>query len=247
MRPLFSFSLLFLLFAGISLAAPETPVPVRAGHVNDYAGVMNADSRQKVESLCEALKEKTGTDMVIMTVNGTPGMDLREYTDFIFDKWNIGGDSNGMGALVLLSIVDKRVESKIGTGLERFIKPQEAEDLVDYAVIAYLTRGEFSEGMENGAATLSKEITNRYLGISGNAPSRGAGIFPYVLLIIALIIIVSILIRADYAALFAGIGGALVGFLFIRTLASVVALSLIGFAAGYANGIISRRKILPPK
>ena len=64
--------------------------PKPSGHVNDFADVLDATTRQRLEKVLENLKERTGIDFVIATVKSSGAEDLYDYSLRIANEWNIG-------------------------------------------------------------------------------------------------------------------------------------------------------------
>lgn len=64
--------------------------PKPSGHVNDFADVLNATTKQRLEKVLENLKERTGIDFVIATVKSSGAEDLYDYSLRIANDWNIG-------------------------------------------------------------------------------------------------------------------------------------------------------------
>jgi len=47
----------------------KPPLPEPLGYVSDHAGVIEADWKARVRSVCQDLERKTGVEMVVVTVN----------------------------------------------------------------------------------------------------------------------------------------------------------------------------------
>ncbi|HEY5073544.1 MAG TPA: TPM domain-containing protein [Pyrinomonadaceae bacterium] len=65
-------------------------LPKPSGHVNDFAEVLDAATKQRLEKVLENLKERTGIDFVIATVKSSGAEDLYDYSLRIANDWNIG-------------------------------------------------------------------------------------------------------------------------------------------------------------
>ncbi len=65
-------------------------LPKPSGHVNDFAEVLDATTKQRLEKVLENLKERSGIDFVIATVKSTGAEDLYDYSLRIANDWNIG-------------------------------------------------------------------------------------------------------------------------------------------------------------
>lgn len=65
-------------------------VPKPSGHVNDFGEVLDMTTKQRLETVLENLKQRTGIDFVIATVKSTGAEDLYDYSLRIANDWNIG-------------------------------------------------------------------------------------------------------------------------------------------------------------
>ena len=57
-----------LLWSLTVIARGDTNLPPPRGHVNDFAGVLDDASRERLENILENLQQRTGIDFVIATV-----------------------------------------------------------------------------------------------------------------------------------------------------------------------------------
>jgi len=98
------------------------------GYVSDFAGVVDAQSRQRLESYAASLKAATGAELAIVVLPSLQGEPVEDVAVAIFKKWGIGkkGDTandpnRDQGVLLLLSIGDRRNRIEVGYGLEPII------------------------------------------------------------------------------------------------------------------------------
>jgi uncharacterized protein len=88
------------------------------GYVNDFAGVLDADSRQKIESLCEELDQKADAQLAIVTIHTLEGDTVQDFANRLFEKWGVGPKGKDRGVMVLLAIDDRQYWTEVGYGLE---------------------------------------------------------------------------------------------------------------------------------
>src|SRR2546430_8684596 len=87
-----------ILFAA-SMAHPRAQVqdkrlPKRTGHINDFAEVLDAATKERLEAILEKLKAKTHFDFVVAAVKSTGGADLYDYYLAGADDWRGGGTAS---------------------------------------------------------------------------------------------------------------------------------------------------------
>jgi uncharacterized protein len=88
------------------------------GYVNDFAGVMDAESRQKITALCQELDQKADAQLAIVTVHTLEGDAAQDFANRLFEKWGVGPKGKDRGVLVLLAVNDRQYWTEVGYGLE---------------------------------------------------------------------------------------------------------------------------------
>lgn len=84
-------SLLWVSF-GVSphAGAQARRIPKRAGHINDFAGVIEGPEKQKLDKVLDSVQEKTGIDFVLITVKTSGNEDLYDYSVRVASSWDVG-------------------------------------------------------------------------------------------------------------------------------------------------------------
>jgi uncharacterized protein len=99
-------------------APPDTTIPRYEGYVTDRAGIIDGDSRAKLEAFLDQLQKKTGVQFAVLTVPTTAPRDPAEYKTMVFRRWGIGASGKDNGLLLLVAIQEHRVWFETGYGLE---------------------------------------------------------------------------------------------------------------------------------
>lgn len=76
------------------------------GHVNDFADVLDATTKQRLEKVLENLKLRTGIDFVVATVKSAGTEDLYDYSLRIANDWNIGAPASSNKSILLVLAAD---------------------------------------------------------------------------------------------------------------------------------------------
>jgi uncharacterized protein len=152
------FPVLFLCFvligAGLPLAgAVEYPKP--QGHVNDFAGVKDPQTRQNLEQTLAQLTEKTGAEVAVVTVPDMGGLDESTYAVELFKEWGIGSKERNDGVLLLLAVKERKVRIEVGYGLEPIITDARSGQILDQYVIPSFRQNDFNTGLNQGALALA--------------------------------------------------------------------------------------------
>jgi uncharacterized protein len=112
-------SLLFCAASGAGLAAAEKVERLSPqGYVNDFAGVMDAESRQKITALSEELDRKADAQLAVVTIHTLEGDTAQDFANRLFEKWGVGPKGKDRGVMVLLAVDDRQYWTEVGYGLE---------------------------------------------------------------------------------------------------------------------------------
>ena len=106
------------------LAAADPPLPELTEPVNDFAGVIDAGSKDELDRLIRALKSASGDVVVVATVSTfEPYGDIREYAVKLFENHGkgIGDRGKDNGALILVALKERKVWVEVGYRLEEWI------------------------------------------------------------------------------------------------------------------------------
>ncbi len=149
-------SLLFV-FAFLSVAhSAEIPKPV--GYVNDFAHILNSQTKKKLERLVLEIKQKTGIEFAIVTINSTNGDDIFDYSMNMFQKWGIGQKGKDNGLLFLVDVKDRKLRINTGYGLEGILPDGLLGRIRDKYIIPYFKKGDYNKGILNGAMAIASVI-----------------------------------------------------------------------------------------
>lgn len=143
----------------LASSAPATPdrllddlVRTRTpGFTYDYAGVISADARVRIDRLLEQLEAKTGAQVKVVVLRSLAGGEVADFANRLYARWGIGRKGKDDGALLLASIEDRKLRIETGYGLEGALSDAAAGRLLDREVIPRFRAGDFSGGLEAGA------------------------------------------------------------------------------------------------
>jgi len=233
------FIFLFLLWCGPGWAA-EPVYPDYSGFVNDFAGVIDSATSQKLESLCRALEKKTSAELAIATVRTVAPLDSKEYAVKLFEKWKIGKKGKDNGILMLLAMEERRVEVEVGYGLEGVINDAKAGEILDRYVVPFFKQGKFGEGLYNGAEAIAAEIAAaskaelgpEYQGYKAKAGLPEGTIMTIVIIAVVLLIMLSIFASGLASGFLGAVFGAVFGFSFAGMIGAIIG-AIIGFVLSY--------------
>lgn len=145
----------------LCLLAPAFAVDWKAlkpqGYVSDFAGVIDAASRAQLESYAARVKQATGAELAFVTVESLQGEPIEDVTNDLFRAWGVGQKGEDNGAMMLLSIADRKSRLEVGGGLGGSVPDGMAGLLLDDMRPA-LRQGQYGTAMLAAAERLGSTI-----------------------------------------------------------------------------------------
>src|ERR1700757_4076575 len=91
-------SLLLLLALCVPAARAEQVKNLKPqGYVNDFAGVLSAQAKDKLTALCGEVDQKAKAQMAIVTVSSLEGEPIEQYSIDLATEWGIGPKQKDRG------------------------------------------------------------------------------------------------------------------------------------------------------
>ncbi len=124
--------------------------PPLTGRVVDQANVISGDVRSDIEAESKGLEDKSGTQLVVATVNSLEGSDIETYANQLFRGWKLGQAQKNNGVLLLVAPSEHKVRIEVGYGLEGTLTDALSSVIISSAIIPRFKTGDFSGGIEHG-------------------------------------------------------------------------------------------------
>ena len=159
--PRFLFLVLLMFSAGLgrpvaaqtdaAAGMPPRPVPFR--FVNDQAQMLAPADAKKLESGLRRYADKTGTQVVVVTVPSLGGREVADYGRALGTAWGVGQRDKNNGLVVLLSAQEHKVTIQPGSGLKSTITPAVTSRVINEMTPSF-KQGNYFAGLRTGLNTL---------------------------------------------------------------------------------------------
>jgi uncharacterized protein len=146
-----------LLLLAPALAATDWKSLKPQGYVSDFAGVIDPQSKAGLEDYAARVKQGTGAELAFVTLKSLEGQPIEDVTIDMFKAWGIGQKIKDSGAMVLLSIGDRKSRLEVGPGLGGAIPDSMAGTLLDDMAPA-LRQGQYGAALVSAAVLLGNAI-----------------------------------------------------------------------------------------
>lgn len=202
----------FLCATVVSTFAQAKNFPAYTGHVNDFAGVMDSATKQKLETILTNFEQMTGTQIAAVIIQSLNDRPIEEYSNALYRAWGIGaksGENKNKGALLIVSLQDRKTRLEVGYGLEGDMPDGLAGEIIR-RMRPYLQQQQYSEAMTIGVRSVTDTLAEKWqISLAGIEDRRyayhpgqgkegsGKGVGVLFLLFIGFIILMAIISRSS--------------------------------------------------
>ena len=100
-----------LLLAAIALsfgssAGAQDKLPAPSGSVNDFAEVIDAATKQRLDTVLQSLKTRTDVDLVIAVVKTAGSADMYDYSLRVANEWQVGTRTSTRKSMLMVIAAD---------------------------------------------------------------------------------------------------------------------------------------------
>ena len=138
-----------------TVCSAKMDVPGRTDSwVNDYAGIMDSDSKAYLEEILSSVEQKTPEpiEIIIAVFPELDGWEFSEFAQVYGEKWReakLGKRDNGV--VILAALKEGRVAIGVGQNLKDVITDHMINDIIENLIVPEFQRGKFSEGIRSAA------------------------------------------------------------------------------------------------
>ncbi len=147
-----------------ALLCPVSAVvsPNETFYVYDGAQVLSEDTEQYILKTNQELENKTGAQIVVVTIPSLEGESLEEYATQLFRQWGIGDGEKNNGVLLLCAVEDRQFRVEVGYGLEGDLPDGKTGRMQDTYIIPLLREDQFDAGIKNGYSAFLQAVAEVY-------------------------------------------------------------------------------------
>jgi uncharacterized protein len=190
-------SLILGIILSVCTSAPlkaEEQYPKPVGAVNDFARVIASEYKNRMEGLAREVLEKTGTAIVVATIESLGDNEVNDYVNSLYKVWGIGKKGTDKGVLIFLAVKERKVRIETGYGVEGILPDGLVGDILRTQAIPYLREGNYGKGLSNAMEAVASIVAkDANVALTGVAPAQqpggknavqGIGIVPMIILIL---------------------------------------------------------------
>lgn len=154
---------LYVVCGGIALAQPQIPPrPTTSIYVQDYAGVLSADTKARINSISTQLAAKTKAQIVVVTIPSFEETPPADYALALLREWGVGDKTLNNGVVLVVGVKDRSSRIEVGYGLEGALPDAKTGRIQDEYMIPHFQQGDYDKGILNGYQALAVEVAKEY-------------------------------------------------------------------------------------
>ena len=157
------FIIFFCLFQSRTYASIPNPTD---NYYLDEENLLDDSTKENINKTNRQLEDKTGSQVVVMTLANPEGLDGNYYGTEIFNAWKIGDQKKDNGVLILLLMSDEEGKNQIniitGYGIEGRLNDGKIGRIIDTFMLDKLIDGDYSAGINEGFNAVVGEIAAEY-------------------------------------------------------------------------------------
>jgi uncharacterized protein len=145
------------------LAEKVADLPAPTGYVNDFAGVLTAETQQSLDELCAEVDQKAHAQIAVVTVKSMDAdssgaaPSIEEFSTALEDKWKVGKKGTDRGVLLIVSLNPRKYRIEVGYGLEGLLNDAKVGD-IGREIEPFLHTGDYNQGVSVGVHDLAQDI-----------------------------------------------------------------------------------------
>lgn len=141
--------------------APAAEVPMLSGRVVDNAELLSPTVRNALAAQLKAHEDKTGNQVVVLTIPTLDGEVVDTYAVRVFETWKLGKKGKDNGLLLLVVPKERKLRIEVGYGLEGVITDAVSSRVIRNVIAPQFKAGNFDQGMQDGVNALIGQLEGK--------------------------------------------------------------------------------------
>jgi uncharacterized protein len=160
---------------GVLHAETVARLPAPTGYVNDFAGVLNPQTKLNLEDLCKQVDQKAHAQIAVVTVKTIDGdQSIEEFATALEDKWKVGAKGTDRGLLMLFVMSPRKGRIEVGYGLEGILNDAKVGD-IGRSMVPAAQAGDYNIAIPLGVQQIAQVIATD----AGVTLANPAPVHPY--------------------------------------------------------------------
>ncbi len=160
---------------GLARAESVSKLPQPTSYVSDFAGVIDAESRQNIENIASQVAAKAHATIEVVTIKSLDGENIDDFTSQLEEKWKVGPKGSDKGILMVISVGDNKDRIEVGYGLEGILNDAKVGD-IRRSMNPLWEQGQRGAAVQYGVQQIANVIAAD-AGVTIDAPQQDAPVY----------------------------------------------------------------------
>ena len=154
---------IFFVLGFLNVYAQSINFPALSGRVVDEANILTTAQKRQITDQLKAHEEKTGDQVVVVTLKSLQGNEIEEYGYQLGRYWKIGQKEKNNGVLLIVAPNERKVRIEVGYGLEGKLTDALSKVIIENDIIPSFKKGNMQEGILKGTQSILRVLQNDYV------------------------------------------------------------------------------------
>ncbi|MFS8084251.1 MAG: TPM domain-containing protein, partial [Acidobacteriota bacterium] len=156
------FVLLFMARGPAEAQTAQSPLPKPTGYVNDYAGVVDSATKERLETTLGNLERQQQIQFSVVTVDTTSGQNIFDYSLAVARGWGVGSkDTQKPSLLLLVAIKDRTGFTQVSRHLEGDLPDGLVGQIQREQLVPSFKAGQYGQGLADTIDTYIETIAQK--------------------------------------------------------------------------------------
>lgn len=151
---------LFLLIS-VNPLAQSNKLPAPSSYVSDFAGVIDSQTKTRLENFLQKLKEKSNFELYVATVESTAPQELSGFAQQLARDWNIGAKTSRTKSLLLVVSAEKKSSFMQFSRSAQAALPDGILGDISYRMNGPLSDGRFADAVDSGIHVFANAVAEK--------------------------------------------------------------------------------------
>jgi uncharacterized protein len=153
---------LMLLLIGSGPARAQSPLPKPTGYVNDFAGVVDKATKDRLETTLGNLDRQQQIQFSVVTIDTTGGQEIFDYSLAVARGWGIGSKETSKPSLLLLvAIKDHKYFTQVSRHLEGDLPDGLVGQIQRENLVPAFRAGQYGQGLVDTVDTYIATVASK--------------------------------------------------------------------------------------
>lgn len=155
----------FIFLLAVPFFGNSQDFPERSNRlVNDFTNTLSESDQRSLEQKLVAYDQESSVQIAIVIINSLGGSEISDYAFRLGEKWGIGQAGSDNGALILVSMKDRKMWIATGYGLEATVTDALCASIVENEMKPRFRKGDFVGGLTAASDAIIQASKGEYEG-----------------------------------------------------------------------------------